>query len=366
MAFIHDTYQQILKNNIDEVQYNLLNGQVPLANSNIRIQTQVLSKTQYLQYMYLDGVSLQCTPSTATDEYLDNWGILKNVTRKSASYATGVVIFTGSSGASIPAGTVLVAQNGETYTTDTLVDVGQNVGITAVNIGSEGNQDANTILTLRSSIAGVDSSIVLQNAMGTGSEQEEDDQYRIRVLQAYATQATGDSRQEHINWALAIDGVTQAWVPAVPLSGTECVIYVMLDRTNSTLGYPQGTDGSATSETRYAPATGDQLTIANRLFEDKPYTEIQIICSPERVNIDFEIDGLASATASTQQAVKNAVQTLLHTDGTPLGTNITLASISSAISGVSGTTAFTIVAPSADIKLGNGQLPEIGNLTFGA
>ena len=76
MAFIHDNYQTIQQKNINEVQYNLLNGQVPLAGSAIRVITTALSKIQYLQYGFLDYVSLQCCPSTATDEYLDYWASL--------------------------------------------------------------------------------------------------------------------------------------------------------------------------------------------------------------------------------------------------------------------------------------------------
>lgn len=364
MAFIHDDYKTILSNNLNEVTYNLLGGQVPLANSNIRVMITALSKVQYLQYNFLDYVSLQCCPSTASNEYLDYWASLKGLTRKAAGKASGVVSFTGTAGSSIPAGTVLVAENGETYTTDTLSIVGENVGITAVNSGSEGNQEANTTLTLQSAVAGIDNTVILSNAITTGSDIETDESLRTRTLAAFATQTTGDTRQEHINWALAVPGVTQAWVPYSPIAGTECVFYVMLDRTNEYLGYPQGTDGSASQETRYTTASGDQLTIANALYKNKPYTEIQIVCSPKRTDIDFTISGLSAATATVQASIKTAIQNVLHDQGTPLGTNITLASIESAIEGVTGTTSFTLSAPTANIVLTTGELPEVGNVTF--
>lgn len=368
MPFIHDDYQTILKKNKDEISYNLLNGQVPLRNSNIMVQTQALSKAQYLQYSFFEYVSLQCCPSTATDEYLDYWGSLKNITRKASSSAKGQVTFTGTSGVTIPASTILVSENGETYTTDNLCAVGDIVGITAVNSGTEGNQESNTTLTLQTSIAGVDNSLILSNAITQGSDVETDDLFRVRVISAFSTQVTGSTRQEHVNWALAIPGVTQAWVPAAPLAGSEVVFYVMFDRTNSYQGYPQGTDGCSQYETRDQPATGDQLTIADALYENglRPYSEIQLVCSPSRVNIDFTITGLTAASASVQNAVKEAINDLLHAQGTPLGTNITLASISSAIENVVDGTSFTITAPTQNIQLSIGQLPEIGNLTFGA
>ncbi|MBS1017252.1 baseplate J/gp47 family protein [Acetobacter persici] len=364
MAFIHDNYQTILKNNISEIQYNLLDGQIPLANSNIRVQTQALSKVQYLQYCFLDYVALQCCPATATDEYLDYWASLKGLKRKAPNNASGTIIFTGLNGYSVPAGTVLISENGETYTTDTLADVGQTVGITAVNSGSEGNLEANTELSLQSSITGVDSTLISSNAITNGSDIETDTEFRVRILAAFATQTTGDTRAEHINWALSVPGVSQAWVPYSPMAGTECVFYVMLDRTNSHLGYPQGSDGSASLETRYVTAQGDQLTIANALYDAKPYTEIQIICSPQRTDIDFSISGLSAATAALQSSIKDALQNLLHEQGTPLGTSITLASIVSAIEGVAGTTSFTLTSPTTNIVLPVGSLPEVGTCNF--
>ncbi|GBR14164.1 baseplate J/gp47 family protein [Gluconobacter frateurii] len=364
MAFLSPTYQDILQTNINEVTYTLTNGQVPLANSVIRTVMQANSKVQWLQYAFLQKVALQATPATSTGIYLDYWGSLKGITRKASSTATSQVTFTGTSGVSIPASSVLIAQNGETYTTDNLVLVGSSVGITAVSAGTEGNQLSNITLTLQTPIAGVDSTIVLTNAITNGSDVETDDLYRVRVLQAYSTQATGDSRQEHINWALAVPSVTAAWVPSAPLVGTQCVIYVMLDRTNSFLGYPQGTDGTATAETRYTTATGDQLSVANAMYDEKPYTEIQIITAPVRNDIGFEISGLASASAAVQASVKTAIQTLFHAQGTPLGTDITIAAISEAISQTVGGTDFTITSPTTDIKLNIGDLPEVGTVTF--
>ena len=222
------------------------------------------------------------------------------------------------------------------------------MGITAVNSGSEGNQTSNITLTLQSPVAGVDNTLILSDAITTGSDIEDDTSLRIRTIAAFSTQTTGDTRQEHINWALAVPGVTAAWVPETPLAGTECVFYVMLDRTNQYLGYPQGTDGAGSSETRYTTATGDQLSIANALYQNKPYTEIQIVCAPQRTDIDFEITGLAAATSTIQANIKTSIQSVLHAQGTPLGTSITLASIESAIAEVAGTTSFTLTSPTSN------------------
>lgn len=364
MAFLSPTYQDILQTNINEITYNLTNGQIPLANSPTRIIAQTNAKVQWLQYAFLQKVALQATPATSTGIYLDYWGTLIGVSRKASSTASSQITFTGTENVSIPAQSVLIAQDGQTYTTDNLVLVGNAVGITATNSGSEANQTANITLTLQTPIAGVDSTLILPNAITNGSDVETDDLYKVRVIESYSTQATGDSKQEHINWALAVPSVTAAWVPDAPLVGTQCVIYVMFDRTNSFLGYPQGTNGVATQETRLTSATGDQLTVANAMFASKPYTEIQIITAPVRNNIDFSISGLASASTATQNSVKDAIQTVFHNNGTPLGTTIKLAEISEAITTTVGNSDFTIVSPTNDITLDVGGLPEVGSVTF--
>lgn len=365
MASIIPTYSTIQQNFINEVT-NLLNGQTPLSNSNIRIIVTALSKAVYSEYQSIQQISLQATPATATNEYLDIWGSIKGVTRSAATQATGQISFTGTAGVSIPSGTVLIAENGETYTTDTLVDVGSNVGITAVNSGSEGNQEANVTLSLQTSIAGVNNTLILSNAITNGTDVENDTNYRTRIITEWSTQNTGTTPNDHLDWVLAVPEVTQAWIPNAPLKGNEVVFYVMLDRTNTYGGYPQGTDGVATQETRGSVASGDQLEIANTLYSgQRPYAEVQYVCSPIKTEIDFTITGLSAASSTVQTNIKTAVQNVLHSQGTPLGTDITLATISEAIETASGTTSFTITAPTADIKLSTGELPEIGTFTFG-
>ncbi|MCP1243834.1 phage baseplate protein [Acetobacter lambici] len=365
MPYIRESYQTKRQNTIDAIQYGLLNGQVPLANSPLRVLAEVLASTGNAQDLFFDDISIQFTPLTATASDLDNWCALKSVYRKAATPATGAVVFTGTTGTTIPASTTLVSNDGQTYTTDQASTVGSNVNVTATTAGAAGNQQANTVLTLQAPIAGVDAQIETANGITQGTDLEGDDALKIRMLQAYQSQLTGATKADHIKNTLAVPGVTMAWMPNTPKAGTEVVIWFMLDRTNATMGYPQGTDGTATSETRYENATGDQLTVANALFDDKPYTEIQILCSPIKTPISFEISGLINATATTRAAIRSAIQDVLHAQGDPNGVTITLASIDAAIASAASTTSFTLVSPASDIVTTTGQLPEInGDITF--
>lgn len=365
MPYIRESYDTIRQSILDSIQYNMLNGQVPLANSPIRIIAEVITSALNSSDLFLDNLSIQFNPMTATGVYLDYWCILKGVNRKSAVASQGSVTFTGTTGTFIPAQTVLIASDGQTYTTDNAITVGQNVSLTATSIGQSTNQIANTILSLQAPISGVDSQLVLVNAITGGADLESDDALRVRMIQAYQAQLTGSTKADHIKQALAIPGVKSAWMPDTPKAGTEVTIWVMFDRLNVYQGYPQGTDGTASKENRRENATGDQLMVANALFDQKPYTEIQNICSPIRTPIKFEVSGLQAATATTQQKINDSITAVLHLMGDPNGSTVTLAAIDAAISGAAGTTSFTLVSPTADIITTTGQLPEIdGSVIF--
>lgn len=332
--------------------------------STVRYLSRAQAKELYLIWGFLHWLSLQAIPDTATDVYLEMWASLKGITRKPASLATGTITFTGTAGTSIPAGTVIQRSDGFTYTTDVLSNVGSPVAITATASGSQGNTAAGTTLSLASPIAGVQSQATLTSAITSGADMETDDSLRVRMKDAFSVQAIGGSAQDHVDWALAVSGVNQAWCAPTPIKSGQVMLYVMGDRTNQFQGYPQGTNGAATGEPRYTTATGDQLTVANVLQAKKPVGEILVVCSPINTPINITITGLSSATASVQSAVRTALSDLFHLEGTPLETNISNASIINTISNAAGTTSFTLSSPTGNIILPTGQLPEVGTITW--
>ena len=93
-------------------------------------------------YGYLDWIAKQSVPFTATDEYLEGWAALKSVTRTAAGYASGQVIYNGTTGRTIAAGTSLSRTDGATFTVqDDVVLVG---GLATVTVradapGTDGN-----------------------------------------------------------------------------------------------------------------------------------------------------------------------------------------------------------------------------------
>lgn len=357
------TYEQILTTVVNYVETET--GQKLLPSSPLMILATALAKMIYAQQGYNEYIAEQGVPFTATDLTLEAWGTLKSITRKPAAYATGNVTFTGSNTTTIiPAGTVLSRTDGTQYTTDTATAINSPVNITAVDAGTAGNCVSGTVLTLNSAYAGIDGTVTLTNDITSGTDVEADTDLRTRVIDAFQERPSGGSVADHVTWALAAPGVTQAWCMASPLAGSEVVVYVMMDRTNTYLGYPQGTDGVATAETRYTTATGDQLTVANSMYANKPVGEIMIVCSPIKTAVDIEIEGLTNITSAEETAIQEAITTLFHNSGTPLGTTIYLTSIIGAIQTATNYTNFTLKSPTTNIVTTQGELPEVGTITY--
>ncbi|GAN84036.1 baseplate J/gp47 family protein [Novacetimonas hansenii] len=361
--YILQTYQQILSTVTNYVETET--GIKVLPSSPLMILAKSLAKMIYSQQGYNEYIAEQGVPFTATDLTLEAWGTLKSITRKYATAATGNVTFTGTNTTTtIPAGTILSRADGTQYSTDTATTINEPVNITAVTAGTTGNCVSGTVLTLNSAYTGIDGTVTLANAITDGTDVESNDDLRARVIAAFQERPSGGSVSDHVTWALAVPSVTQAWCCSNPLAGNEVIVYVMLDRTNTYEGYPQGTDGAASSETRWTTATGDQLNIANQMYSNKPIGEIMIICSPIKYPVNIEIKGLTNLTTDQETQIQTELTTLFHNTGTPLGTTLYITAISAAIQSVVNTSNFTLVSPTADITTTQGQLLEVGTITY--
>lgn len=74
-------------------------------------------------YLQLKQAILQSFPNTATGSFLEQWASVWGLTRTPASAASGNIVVTGQSGASVPGGTNYAAGNGEIYTTTISVTI---------------------------------------------------------------------------------------------------------------------------------------------------------------------------------------------------------------------------------------------------
>lgn len=349
--------------------------------SNVGILGDVNAGMGYLHYGYLDWIAKQSNPYTATDEFLAAWAALVSVYRKSAvAAACATATFTGTSGSTIDAASVLNRADGYQYTLDAEVTIGTTGtatgSLTAVlpdattdstGGGEDGNADAGTSLTFDAAISGVNSTATATTAITGGTDIEDEEVFRSRMLSAYQEAPQGGSDADYKKWALAVPGVTRAWVARRLMGAGTVGVYIMLDsdEVSNANGFPTGTDGLSSSETAYTAsiATGDQLTVADALYTVQPATALVYICSPIKTLVPFTIAGLSSADDTTKASIATAIDTVFFDNGTPGGT-IDLSDIQMAIGGISGTAGFLITSPSTNITMSTGGMPVLGTVDY--
>jgi uncharacterized phage protein gp47/JayE len=354
-----------------QVQQNI-NASLPGADallrfSNLGVLAAVQAGLAHQHYGYLDWIAQQATPYTATAEYLAAWGALKSVYQKPASQASGLVTFPATGSPTIPVGAVVNRSDGTGYTVTALtsstagsitVTVLANADATGLT-GAFGNSSAGTSFTLGQAIAGV-TSTGTSGVISGGADLETEAAFRSRVVQAYQLPVQGGAIYDYQQWALQVPGVTRAWcVPLINGAGTVGV-YVMLDNANViSNGLPQGANGVAAAEGRAAPATGDQLAVANYIYPLRPVTALVYVLAPTLTPVNFTLQGVPT---SDQAKVTAALSSLLLSTS-QIGWVVDRKDLWAAIS--SATTAdFHIPVPSGDINLASGALPVLGTITW--
>lgn len=355
--------------------------------SNLSVLGEVLSGESSGHYGYLDYIARQATPFTATDEYLEGWAALKRVFRKPAAAAAGTVNFSGTNGSALPIGTPLARVDGQTYvTTAGGVIAGGivTVPVIATGPGADGNAATGTGMTLSVGISGIGSEGIVATTIGGGADIEPNDEFRTRMLATYAAPPQGGNATDYVEWAEAVPGVTRAWVKPNSMGAGTITVYFMMDGARSAFGgFPQGSSGVAAAEPRDVAATGDQLTVANAIFDDQPVTALVYAVAPSQNVVTLTIAGIPTSSAGTRAAIAQAFGSALALNASPGGVRLAvgtggltwLSTIESAIARVGGTSGFVITAlsasagtitpgPTGNIQSDDGALPVAGAITF--
>lgn len=346
--------------------------------SNIGIIGDVQAASAHALYGYLDWIARQSVPFTATDEYLEGWAALAKLTRKPATKAYGTARFAATTGKQIAAGQPVTRSDGVAYVTTALAsESGGHIDapIRAVSGGVDGNAPDGTTLSLGIAISGVTGTGAAQGAIGGGADTERDNELRSRMLEAFANPEQGGSITDYARWAREVPGVTRAWIqPSIQGPGT-IGIFFMMDATEAAhAGFPQGTNGCSTYETRDTTATGDQLIVANALFPRQTVQSVVYAVAPIANTLNFTIAGLSAASDATKTAIAAAIDAALYAGAVPGGVTF-VGDIEAAIAAVAGAAGFVITAITAsagtvehggtgNIVSNAGALPVRGTVTY--
>jgi uncharacterized phage protein gp47/JayE len=349
MPWVTPTLEQLRSMNRSNVQAQLRSGPM-IPNSVLRVMADSNAGLAYLVLLYINWLALQLMPDTAEEAYLDRFGNIwkpGGQGRKTATFATGVIQFTGLGSITMPAGSIMTGANDVTTgvainfvtATPTLIGVSAtNVSITAITPGATGLVIGSQ-LQLQTGISGINGTGAI-SAITDGIEQETDDELRARVLDRIQEPPVGGDAEDFVAWAKATPGVnvTRAWCSPLEMGiGTVTVRFMTDDLINNIVGFP--TAASITSVTNYIDSVRP-VAIKDRW-----------VFAPIPEPISFSISNLTPDSVAIRNGIAASVALMLYNEAAPAhaingveqpATTIYASMVSDAIMSVSGVVSFTL------------------------
>ena len=306
-------------------------------------------------YVQCDWVNRQCFPQTAQGEYLDLHAQLRGVERREATAAEGVLRFTvdaaGAADREIAAGTVCMTTGltrFETIEAGTLEagETSVDIRARALEAGSAGNVAAGTILQMAVAPVGV-SRCTNPAAFTGGTDREDDETLRARVLETYRRLPNGANAAFYQQGALSFDEVAAAAVIPRP-RGVGSVDVVV----STAAGAP----------------SAELLEELEDYFEARREIAVDVqVRAPEMETVDVTVQ-VAAEEGQDAQAVQDAVEAALRGwfDGRRLGQSVLRAALGELVFHVEGVANYALTAPAADVAVEVDVLPRLGTLTVEA
>lgn len=350
MPFNRPTLPQLIERNTTDIESRLPGRDARLRRSNLNVIARLLAGSVHGVYGALDFISRQVFPDTAEAEYLDRWASIWGVTRKAAAKASRLATLTGTTGATVPTGSVLTRSDGAefTVTADTTLVAGTAAApVTASLAGAAGNTAAGTSLSFVTPVAGVNTAAVVSAAsMVDGSDTESDSSLRQRLVARIQDAPHGGADFDYVNWAKEVAGVTRAWAYPQELGAGTVTVRFMRD------------DDAATA----IPDAGEVLAVQTYINARRPVTAAVTVVAPVAVVLNFTI-GVTPNTLAVKAAVEAELVDLIRREAIPGGT-LLLSHIREAISLAAGETNYNMTAPAADVALAVGQISTFGAITW--
>jgi uncharacterized phage protein gp47/JayE len=308
----------------------------------------------HLLYGYLDWLSRQLFADTAEREALIEKAAMYGIVPVPAAFATGDVTATGTDGSSIPAETILRLDAATAYrvTTGQVIASGTaTLPVAAVLAGIAANIPAGTSVSFESPIPGVNAvATVATGGIAGGVDEEGTEEVRDRLLLRLREPPEGGADQDYEAWALAVAGVTRAWVYPVELGLGTVVVRFVRDL-----------------EVPIIPDAGEVAAVQAALDAQRPITAAVTAAAPTSLAVAFTIH-VVPDNADTRAAVTAELADLMTRvaepgDGAGRGT-VLLSAIRTAIGIAEGVTDYAVTVPAADVVPALGQLAIVGTITW--
>ena len=306
----------------------------------------------YGLYVQAEWVDRQCFPQTAAGEFLDKHAQLRGLERRAATAAQGTIRFSTDSAAAtdlvVPAGTICLTAGGVRFETtqEAVLAAGEtsvDVPAQAVEPGAAGNAAAGTIRAMAVAPVGV-SGCTNPAGFSGGTDEEEDEALRARVLETYQRMPNGANAAFYQQGAMSFPQVAAA----------------------SVIPRPRGV-GSVDVVIATAAGVPDQslLTEVEDYFEARREIAVDVqVKAPEvePITVNARVQPEEGRDCeSVCQAAEQAVQSWF--DGRLLGQDVLRAKLGDIIFSVDGVKNYVLDAPAADVTVDSGTLPRLTSVT---
>ena len=338
-----------------------LYGAAFIGNNVLRVMADAMAGLAHHVLRYIDWLALQLLPDTAETEWLDRHGDIwlvnsdSTVGRKMATYALGTVTFSSDlSGVLIPIATRLEGNNLAEYETTeaavTQAGVEVPVPVRALDPGTLGNAEADGTLRVAPSISGVDETAVVVS-LGGGTNIENDDDLRMRVLQRIRQPPQGGAAHDYVRWALAVPGVTRAWCAPNEMGIGTVTIRVLFDELRA------DDDGW--------PTATDLATVYNYVDTVRPVAVKDFwVLAPIKQFVDVHIANLMPDNSETRAAVEASLEEMFLNFAGP-GVTIFAAWKAQAIMNTPGITSVDLLDWDDDVMPTQGHMGVLHDIVYG-
>lgn len=351
MAFARPTLSELIERTTSDMSTRVLGVEgAVLRRSLLGVIARGTAGAIHSLYGYLDWIARNSLPDTADSEILDRWAAIWGLTRNAATYATGTATFAGTSGTTIPAGTVVQRADGVQYTStaDATITAGTaTVALEANEPGTAGNLEAGSALFLLQPQVGVGTQGLVDTGGITGGlDSESDARLRARLVERIQKRPQGGSEGDYIAWAKENTGVTRVWITPAGMGAGTVLIHFVTDDTGGSI----------------IPDAGTVAAVQAYIDERRPVTAEVYVVAPTAAPLNLDIK-LSPNSPAVQAAVEAELTDMLRQDAEPGGT-ILLSRINEAISLAAGEIDHQLVSPAADVTHTTSQIAVLGTVTF--
>lgn len=319
----------------------------------VKIMATVWAGAVYLLYGAIEFVLGQIFPDRSEGYYLRRQAAVYGFAPNEAGFAQGPVAFTGTDGAGVGVGVVLVRLGGSRYETiESGIIAGGEVtlNVRAQAAGLDGNADDAQALTLESPPPNVDGTATVSGGLVGGADEEEQPLFRDRFLARLREPPQGGSESDYIAWARMVAGVTRVWVYPGEAGAGSVVVRFVRD-----------------AETPIIPSPAEVAEVQAYLDTVRPVTANVIVVAPTDLPINYDL-AVTPDTPEIRIAIEAELRNL-HSGlapGVAVPHSAIVAAVQAGAASESGDTvpAVIVTVPAGDVVPAAGELPTLGTITY--